>query len=96
MEEVCVQLPTYQRGNARGRLPLLRQSIDTFYPPGPQQQTRGTMLQWANGTDAQMDRQTKKQTDTVPFYRPMRATPKKYLKKVAPPKGSPYSPILDY
>jgi len=28
---------------------------DISYPPGPQQQTRRTLMQWANGTDRQTD-----------------------------------------
>jgi len=35
--------------------PAVQQSIDISYPPGPQQQTRRTLLQRANGTDRQTD-----------------------------------------
>ena len=33
------------------------QSIDISYPPGPQQQTRHTLLQWVNGRDRWTGRQ---------------------------------------
>jgi len=42
----------WQRGTARCRTPLLQQSVDMSYTPGPQQQTRRTLLQRANGTDS--------------------------------------------
>ena len=45
--------------------PAVQHTIDIFYPPGPQQQTRRTLLQRANGTD--------RRTDTVPFHRPCAA-----------------------
>ena len=65
----CVQLPTHADNVALPvfvrRTPLLQQSIDISFPPGPQQQTRRTLLQWANGTD--------RRTDTVPFHRPCSA-----------------------
>jgi len=38
--------------------PAVQQAIDISYLPGPQQQTRRTMLQRANGTDRQTDRRT--------------------------------------
>jgi len=40
----------------------VQQSIDISHPPGPQQQTRRTLLQPANGTETR--------TDIVPFHRP--------------------------
>jgi len=49
---------------------------DISCPPGPQQQTRRTLLQLVNGTDRRMDRQT----DTVllsPAPHTMRVVPKK-------------------
>jgi len=65
----CVQLPTHADNVAlpvfTRRTPLLQQSIDISCPPCPQQQTRRTLLQWANGTD--------RRTDTVPFHRPCSA-----------------------
>jgi len=45
--------------------PAVQQSIDISRPPGPQQQTRRTLLQRANGTDGR--------TDTVPLHRPCSA-----------------------
>ena len=45
--------------------PAVQQSIDTSRRPGPQQQTRRTLLHQANGTDGR--------TDTVPFHRPCSA-----------------------
>ena len=45
--------------------PAVQQSIDISYPPGPQQQTRRTLLQRANGTD--------RRTDIVPLRRPCSA-----------------------
>ena len=41
--------------------PAVRQLIDISYRPGPQQQTRRTLLQRANGAD--------RRTDTVPSHR---------------------------
>jgi len=41
--------------------PTVQQSID-IYPPGPEQQTRRTLLQRANATN--------RRTDTVPLQRP--------------------------
>jgi len=38
--------------------PAVQQSIDISYLPGPEQQTRRTLLQLANGTDGRMDRWT--------------------------------------
>jgi len=35
--------------------PAVQQSIDISYPPGPQQQTRRTLLQRANGTEGPTD-----------------------------------------
>ena len=35
--------------------PAVQRSSDTSYPPRPQQQTRRTLLQRANGTDRQTD-----------------------------------------
>jgi len=46
--------------------PAVQQSIDISCPPGPQQQTRRTLLQRANGTD-------RGRTDAVPLYRPCSA-----------------------
>jgi len=43
--------------------------IDIFYSPGPQQQTRRTLLQPANRTDRRTDAQMEKRTDTVPLYK---------------------------
>jgi len=44
-----------------------RAAIDRYLlPTGPKQQTRHTLLQRANGADRQTDRQT----DTVPLHRP--------------------------
>jgi len=57
-----VALPAYAAVAAAS---TVHQSIDISYPPGPQQQTRRTLLQRANGTD--------KRTDSVPFYRPCSA-----------------------
>jgi len=42
--------------------PAVQQSIDISYPPGPQQQTRRTLLQRADGTARRADRQTDGQT----------------------------------
>jgi len=42
--------------------PAVQQSIDISYPPGPQQQTRRTLLQRADGTARRTDRQTDGQT----------------------------------
>jgi len=66
-KQFCVPLlyVRYQRGTARIRRPLLQQSIDISYPPGPQQQTRRTLLQLTNGTD--------KRRDTVLSHRPCSA-----------------------
>ena len=54
----------WQRGTARIRPPhATAAAIDRYLlPPGPQQQTRRTLLQWENGTD--------RRTDTVPIHRP--------------------------
>jgi len=38
---------------------LLQQSTDTAFPPGPQQQTRRTLLQRANRTDRRTDSASK-------------------------------------
>jgi len=44
----------------------VQQPIDICYPAGPQQQTRRTLPQRANGTD----RQTDGRTDTLPLHSP--------------------------
>jgi len=50
---VCVQLPIRQQTNCS------QQSLDVICPPGPQQQTRRTLLQRSiDGTDGQTDGQT--------------------------------------
>jgi len=46
--------------------PAVQQSINIFYPPGPQRQTRRTLLQPVNGTDRR--RRTDIRTDIVPFH----------------------------
>jgi len=48
---------------AERRAPAVQQSIDISYPPGPQQQTRRTLLQLANGTDKRTNRRTDEHTD---------------------------------
>jgi len=47
--------------------PAVQQSIDISFPPGPQQQTRRTLLQLANGREK--EGQTDRWTDTVPLHR---------------------------
>jgi len=54
----------WQRGITRIRTPLMQQSIDIFYLPGPQQQTRHTLLPRSN------EPQTDRRKDTVPSHRP--------------------------
>jgi len=68
--ESCLQLPT-SAGNVAlpafaVAAPVAQRSINISYPPCPQQQTRRTLLQWDNGGDKQMDRET----DTAPLHRP--------------------------
>ena len=38
--------------------PAVQQSIDTSWPPGPQQQTRSSGVRWLDGTGGQMDGRT--------------------------------------
>jgi len=59
-----VALPAFAAAR-RAAAPAVQQSIDTSRRPGPQQQTRRTLLHQANGTDGR--------TDTVPFHRPCSA-----------------------
>jgi len=53
-----------------------QQSINISYPPSPQQQSRRTLLQQANGTDKKWkDRQTEMQINNVfHFIQPARHT----------------------
>jgi len=53
--------------------PAVQQSIDISYPPGPQQQTRRTLLQRANGTDRADGRTLYSYIDPAPHT--MRAVP---------------------
>jgi len=54
-------LPAFAAVRRAAAAPAVQQSIDiSVYTPGPQQQTRRTLLQRANGTD--------KRTDTRSFY----------------------------
>jgi len=50
-----VALPAFAAAAHLAAAPAVQQSIDITYTPGPQQQTRRTLLQWANGTDRQTD-----------------------------------------
>jgi len=51
-EQNCVQLPNVALSTVYPRCSPGRASIDRriSHPPGPQQQTRYTLLQWVNGT----------------------------------------------
>jgi len=49
-----VALPAMLRQRAAAA-PVVQQSINISYQPGPQQQTRRTLPQRANGTDRQTD-----------------------------------------
>ena len=55
--------------------PARQQSIDISCSPGPQQQTRRTLLQQANGTDKQTDRQADGRTPYRFIDPTMRAVP---------------------
>jgi len=51
-------LPAFADARRAAAAPAVQQSIDISYPPGPQQQTRRTLLQRADGTARRTDGQT--------------------------------------
>ena len=53
-----VALPALAAVRRAAATTAVQQSIDISYPPGPQQQTRRTLLQRTNGIDRQTDRRT--------------------------------------
>ena len=65
-----VALPAFAAARRAAAAPAVQQSIDFSYPPGPQQQTRRTLLQRENGTDGQTHKQTDRQTDGHRFVDP--------------------------
>jgi len=50
-----VALPAFAAAPRAAAAPAEQQSIDISCPPGPQQQTRRTLLQRSNGADTRTD-----------------------------------------
>jgi len=49
-----VALPAFAAARRAAAAPAVQQSIDISYPPGPQQQTRRTLLHQVNRTDGRI------------------------------------------